>query len=219
MSIAPPRTAHYYAYASLRSQILSGTLAPGAALNQANLAHELGISMTPIREALRDLATEGLVTFSPHRGAVVTSLDLNDALEIHRIRLKLEPDASADAVQFVTDEVIQGAEDLYQRMVNASDGEWVTLNRDFHILLLSPNPSSRLKSILSSLLEAAALYVGVSMRHRQSAPQEEHRLILDAYKAGDSDAARARLTKHIEETVTSLEEAAETAEARGSARH
>ncbi len=67
--VGTPKTAHAFAYESLRSRILSGELEPGSALVQANLAQELGISMTPVREALRNLASEGLVTMSAHRGA------------------------------------------------------------------------------------------------------------------------------------------------------
>jgi DNA-binding GntR family transcriptional regulator len=207
MVIPVPQTAHSYAYASLRAQILSGDLAPGTPLVQANLANALGISMTPIREALRDLATEGLVTLSPHRGAVVTSLDLADALEIHEIRLKLEPDATASAAENTTPAVLEQAEDLYQRMSTAPRAEWIALNREFHILLLSTIPSARLRSILGSLLEAAALYVGVSMRHRSGAPQDEHRELLDAFHGGDGARASAVAAKHIQATLASLRDA------------
>ena len=92
------RTAHSYAYESLRAKIPSGELPPGTALIQANLAKDLGVSMTPVREALRNLATEGLVTMSTHRGATVTQLDIDDAKEIYRIRLQLEPSAVSMAV-------------------------------------------------------------------------------------------------------------------------
>jgi DNA-binding GntR family transcriptional regulator len=205
MNVAMPRTAHSYVYDSLRTQILSGELAPGTALVQATVAQELGLSMTPVREALRDLATEGLVTLSPHRGATVTTLNIADAQEIHLIRLRLEPDATAMAVEAVTDEVLQQAETIYAQLSEASAGEWVALNREFHILLLSPTPSPRLRGILSSLLEAAALYVGVAIAHRHGpAPQLEHRKILDAYIARDARAASEAAAAHIRSSLKSL---------------
>lgn len=219
MAISAPRTAHSYAYESLRGQILDGQLEPGRALVQSTLAKDLGVSMTPIREALRDLAAEGLVTLSPHKGAVVTVLDVEDALEINRIRLKLEPEATAAAVEHVTDEILERAEVLYDRLSEASAGEWVALNREFHILLLSSTPSRRLRGILTSLLEAAALYVGVAVAHRRGPePQLEHRQILEAFAKRDAAAAAAAVATHIESSIKSLEGSVEDAKAHAAAR-
>lgn len=205
MEIAVPQTAHSYAYLSLRAQILAGQLAPGAPLVQSALAQDLGVSMTPVREALRDLATEGLVTLVPHRGAVVTALDLEDALEIHRIRLALEPDALAAAVSMGTDDVLRQAHGMHQEMADAPAAQWVILNRDFHVLLLTTTPSRRLRSLLRSLLEAAVLYVGVSMPHRHGAPHREHEDMLRAYEERDGDRARQLMHEHIASSIISLE--------------
>ena len=205
MTVAAPRTAHAYAYDALRSRILTGELVPGAPLIQATLARDLGVSMTPVREALRDLATEGLVTLLPHKGAAVTSLNLADAKEIHNIRLKLEPDATRLAVDHVTLDVLNGAEELYSDM-SEPDHRWVVCNRDFHKLLLSPAPAPRLVSILSSLLEAAALYVPLAITDRVGPdPQLEHRAILDAYLRRDPEAAAQAVAAHIESSIHSLE--------------
>ena len=206
MTVAAPRTAHSYAYEALRSRILTGELRPGAPLIQASLAKDLGVSMTPVREALRDLATEGLVTLLPHKGAAVTSLDLADAKEIHTIRLKLEPDATRLAVDHVTLDVLNRAEDLYSALSETADHRWVVCNRDFHKLLLSPAPAPRLVGILSSLLEAAALYVPLAITHRVGPdPQLEHRAILDAYLRRDPEAAAQAVEAHIKSSIHSLE--------------
>jgi len=206
MTVAAPRTAHSYAYEALRNKILNGELSPGTPLIQANLAKDLGVSMTPVREALRDLATEGLVTLLPHKGAAVTSLDLEDAKEIHTIRLKLEPDATRLAVDHVTLDVLNRAEDLYSALSETADHRWVVCNRDFHKLLLSPAPAPRLVGILSSLLEAAALYVPLAITHRVGPdPQLEHRAILDAYLRRDPEAAAAAVAIHINSSIRSLE--------------
>ena len=202
MTVAAPRTAHAYAYDALRSRILTGELVPGAPLIQATLARDLGVSMTPVREALRDLATEGLVTLLPHKGAAVTSLNLADAKEIHNIRLKLEPDATRLAVDHLT---LNGAEELYSDM-SEPDHRWVVCNRDFHKLLLSPAPAPRLVSILSSLLEAAALYVPLAITDRVGPdPHLEHRVPLDAYLRRDPAAAAQAVAAHIESSIHSLE--------------
>lgn len=206
MTVAAPRTAHSYAYEALRSKILTGELRPGAPLIQATLARDLGVSMTPVREALRDLATEGLVTLLPHKGAAVTSLDLADAKEIHTIRLKLEPDATRLAVDHVNLDVLNRAENLYSDMSETADHRWVVCNRDFHKLLLSPAPAPRLVGILSSLLEAAALYVPLAITHRVGPdPQLEHRAILDAYLRRDPEAAAQAVEAHIKSSIHSLE--------------
>jgi len=206
MTVAAPRTAHAYAYEALRDKILTGELAPGAPLIQAGLAKDLGVSMTPVREALRDLATEGLVTLLPHKGAAVTSLDLADAKEIHTIRLQLEPDATRMAVDNVTLDVLNHAEELYSAMSETTDHRWVVCNREFHKLLLSPAPAPRLVGILSSLLEAAALYVPLAITHRVGPdPQIEHRAILDAYLRRDADAAAEAVAAHIRSSIHSLE--------------
>jgi DNA-binding GntR family transcriptional regulator len=183
MTVAAPRTAHAYAYEALRNRILTGELAPGAPLIQANLAKDLGVSMTPVREALRDLATEGLVTLLAHKG-----------------------DATRLAVDHVTLEVLNRAEDLYADMSETSDHRWVVCNREFHKVLLSPAPAPRLVGILASLLEAAALYVPLAISHRVGPdPQVEHRAILDAYLRRDPEAAAAAVAAHIQSSISSLE--------------
>jgi DNA-binding GntR family transcriptional regulator len=205
VSVSAPRTAHSYVYEWLRSQIFAGELAPGTPLVQATVAKQLGVSMTPVREALRDLATEGLVTMATHRGATVTRLDLSDAQEIHRIRLKLEPDVVREAVANITDEVLDQAEGLYLSLSNATPSEWGVLNRAFHALLLSTGSNPRTRAILASLLEAAALYSGIAQtRRRGPAPQLEHRIILDAYQARDPEAAAEAMRVHICSSLDSL---------------
>jgi len=206
MAVSAPQTAHAYAYEALRSRILTGELRPGAPLIQASLAKELGVSMTPVREALRDLSTEGLVTLLPHKGTAVTLLDLADAKEIHTIRLKLEPDATRLAVDHVSLDVLNRAEALYSDMSETADHRWVVCNRDFHKLLLSPAPAPRLVGILNSLLEAAALYVPLAITHRVGPdPQLEHRAILDAYLRRDPEAAAQAVEAHIHSSIHSLE--------------
>jgi DNA-binding GntR family transcriptional regulator len=209
-----PKTAHSYAYEILRNQILSGELPPGTPLIQSNLAAELSISMTPVREALRDLSTEGLVTQEAHRGAVVAALDVADAVEINEIRLKLEPDAVAESVLAMSEADIERAEEIFSRLQNSTAGEWVALNREFHVHLISATPSRRLRSVLTTLAGFAALYVGVAMTHRHGpAPQLEHREILDAFHRRDPEAARDAVRRHIESSLTSLRDAVDEVDA------
>lgn len=201
------RTAHSYAYEMIREQILTGVLAPGAPLIQTVLAADLSISMTPVREALRDLASEGLVTQTPHRGAVVTRLDAADAIEITEIRLALEPDALARASLAMRDEDLAACEDAFQRLESATPAEWVPLTREFHTRLLAPTPSRRLRSVLESLIDFAALYVGEAARRRDEVAQVEHRQILEAMARRDAPAVADLARRHFEHILEALHEA------------
>src|SRR5258706_11546420 len=88
-----------HVYAALRERILAGELARGTRLRQASLADELGVSRTPLREALRRLSTEGLVEFSPNRGATVSELDFGDMRHAWSARVALEPGAARLAAE------------------------------------------------------------------------------------------------------------------------
>jgi DNA-binding GntR family transcriptional regulator len=203
-----PKTAHAFAYESLRDQILGGALPPGTALVQANFAHDLGLSITPIREALRDLANEGLVTMSAHRGAVVSGLDVEDAREIHRIRLLLEPEATRLALPRVTDELLDRAAALIAQMHNESGAEWIAHNFELHSLLVSPADSRRLLDILRVLQDAAQRYLSFALAHRHEAPapEEEHLRILAAYRARDTEAAVTAVRDHILSSLASFDD-------------
>ena len=204
MDVAPPRTSHSYAYDALREKILTGQLQPGTQLVQRNLAKELGVSDTPVREALRDLATEGLVTLLPNKRTAVTILDSSEVREIYTIRLKLEPDATRLAVAHVSLDLLLRAEELYASMLQNADHCSVTCGRDFHKLLLSPAPASRLVGILNSLLDVAALFVPVARRAVPD-PQPEHGRILDAYLRKDPEAAARAVEIHINSSLDSLQ--------------
>jgi DNA-binding transcriptional regulator YhcF (GntR family) len=84
------QTAHQYVVESLRNAIVEGVLTPGTRLIQAAIAEELEVSTTPVREALQDLAAEGLVRLDPHRGAIVYGFDLAECREIYELRMLLE---------------------------------------------------------------------------------------------------------------------------------
>src|SRR5215470_5171063 len=95
-----------HVYTALRERILSGDLPRGTKLRQASLAEELGVSRTPLREALRRLSTEGLVDFSPNRGATVSELDFGDMRHAWSARVALEPGAARLAAERRDDEAI-----------------------------------------------------------------------------------------------------------------
>lgn len=104
------RTAHEFVFESIRRAILRGDLTGGARLIQSDLADMLNVSTTPVREALRDLATEGLITLDRHRGGFVRELNWDDMDEIRLIRSRIEPLALGFTIERMSDEQLEAAD-------------------------------------------------------------------------------------------------------------
>ena len=154
------RTAHEFVRESLRRAILRGDLTGGSRLIQGDLAATLNVSTTPVREALRDLATEGLITLDQHRGGTVRELDWDDMEEIGLVRQQLDPLAVRLFCERITDEQLREAERLWRQMAKQKDlGSWVELNMRFHFIFHEATGVSRLIGILKGLEQASGLYV------------------------------------------------------------
>lgn len=206
------RTAHELVRDTLRRAILRGTLPGGTRLVQADIAVRLEVSTTPVREALRDLATEGLIRLDAHRGAVVQQLELSEVTEIYDLRMLLEPEGMRRATRSITPDGLQRAELVSERMSAEQDaGTWADMNREFHGLLVEGIDSPRLKSILRNLRDSAAPYVGFSLQEwgaeQIEAANEEHRELIAAMRAGDEERAAAVTEQHLKATVQALERA------------
>lgn len=206
-------TTHGYVLKSLRDAILRGQLPGGSRLIQADLAAQLDVSITPVREALRDLAGEGFVEFDPRRGSRVRGLDVDEVRELYEIRIALEPLMVRRVIDKVTAEQLDEAEALVGEMDKASDiVEWSELNRRFHAVLAKNDRTSRLARILTLLRDSASPYVGFSLgmsAERRAESDTEHRLMLDLYRARDAEGAVATTVQHLRTTIATLEEANE----------
>jgi DNA-binding GntR family transcriptional regulator len=207
---ATRQTAHEFVRSVLRRAILNGDLPGGTRLVQAELAAVLDVSTTPVREALRDLATEGLILFDPHRGAVVQELSGEDLHEIYAIRMLLEPLAIRQAVPQVTDALLEQLRRLHKKMIaEPHSAEWVDFNRIFHMAVLETAASPRLVGIIRSLQDASVMYIGASLKHvpglREEA-NEDHGRILDALEKRDPEAAVAAITKHLKVSLRAFDE-------------
>lgn len=205
------RTAHEYVRETLRAEILRGNLAGGDRLVQTEIARELGVSTTPVREALRDLATEGLVQLDAHRGGIVSRLTYEDLHEIHELCRLVEPEAMRRVVAIVDDELLDTARGLAAAMEAEEDPvAWTELNRTFHANLLDAIPSARLSGLLRGLRDSAAPYVAMAIRNRGTAQfstaNQQHAQILDALQHGDADRC-AELTRiHVDLTLSAIDE-------------
>ena len=211
---APPAdghfTAHEYARDTLRNEILSGKLRGGTRLVQAELAQRLKLSTTPIREALRDLATEGFVHISPHRGTIVHQVDAAELREIYEIRRRLEPLVMELAIQRLTEHDLAAARTLHEQMTSTTDpAEWVRINRAFHGIFMDCCGWTRLAATVRSMHEGASPYVTLTMRFRpelMAKGNDDHQRILDACQRRDTAASVALMEAHMDITKTALQE-------------
>lgn len=205
------RTAHEYALTTLRSAILSGELSGGTRLVQTKLAAELDLSTTPLREALRDLAMEGLVVFDPHRGAVVRTLDIDEVREIYELRITLEPIMVRRVAERITAEQFDRAEELATKMRSETDlSAWVDLNRDFHAVFYESDSNSKLAGILATLRDSASVYVGLSLKARpQQVPKAnaEHAKLIRLYRKRDTETIEGLTLGHLRSTLSAIEAA------------
>lgn len=205
------RTAHEYVRDTLRVAILRGGISGGTRLVQADIAGKLGVSTTPVREALRDLATEGLIELDAHRGAVVKKLRYDELIEIHELTKLVEPEAMRLAAALADPESLAEAERLADAMESEQDvGRWVELNRQFHECLVSAIGRPRMLGVLKGLRDTIAPYIGLALQHRDyrlGHANLHHRQLIDAVRTGAGDHAADLASRHIDLTTEVLNDA------------
>jgi DNA-binding GntR family transcriptional regulator len=203
------RTAHEQVRDVLRHDITTGKLPGGARLIQTEIAAQLGFSITPVREALRDLATEGLVRFDPHRGAVVRQVGVSEMREIYEMRRRLEPLVVERAVDRIRPDQLEHARGLHDAMLVETDPDrWMALNREFHYVFLDACGWPRLASTVKQLHASAGPYVTLTMRFRpdyRTRANQEHGQMLDAFEQRDVDRVVALMTQHMDITKDATE--------------
>jgi DNA-binding GntR family transcriptional regulator len=188
---------------AIRDGILHGAYAEGEPLRQDALADELGVSRIPIREALRQLETEGLVTFNPHRGAVVSSLSLAEIEEVFDLRAAIEPDLLRRAIAHLTSEQLDQADDVLDRYAVAlrtgDVAKWGELNWQFHSSLYAPAERPITMSIVQRLHQQSDRYLRMqlALTHGQTRANDEHRAIAAAARARDTKRACQLLRDHV----------------------
>lgn len=201
------RTAHEYARDALRRAILRGELATGAHVPQVMWAKRLHVSTTPVREALRDLAAEGIVQLDAHRGAFVSQLTFEQAAEIYRIRKILEPAALREAARLITPVTLARADRVLRALGDQPNvGQWIELHCEFHDTLLADLRSRRMLHTVTSLRDSVAPYVAAARRRQGivTAHAAEHHDLLDAMRARDADRAAGVALQHLATTMAAL---------------
>ena len=201
------------AYQAIREGIVSGAYPPGSHLTAQDLAAASGLSRTPVREAMRRLHTEGLISFIPHRGAFVAQMEQRDIQKIYDLRLVLEGFAAEAAATEATDAQISELDRLATEMADAVEqgGEkWVEqitrINNSFHKLIVTAAANPRLEVALASIVEVP-LVLRTFRRYslddmRRSTAQ--HKELVQAIRARDGAWARSVMTSHIHAARTAL---------------
>jgi DNA-binding GntR family transcriptional regulator len=198
-----------FAYTRVRELILSGALEPGAVINQATLARQIGISTTPLREALKRLKQQGLVELDAHRDARVTPLDAEEARDLLEVRRSLDPLAASLAAERRSKqdvaEMRAGLEGLQTLSSNPTVQQLVA-HRRFHTAIYRASHNALLVETLDGLWDTADRYRRHGLQVERS-PEEraakahEHTLLFEAIVEGDGATAADVMRAHVQTSL------------------
>jgi DNA-binding GntR family transcriptional regulator len=208
----------HQAVVQLRRDVIQGTFAPDSKLKIDALQSAYGFSSSPLREALNQLAQEGLVRADARRGFRVAPMSMPDFRDITQTRLLIDPAALAKAIAEGDDEWESAVVASYYRLEKVEqrlgdgpvvlDDHWSELHKQFHMTLLSACPSERLLQFSSRLFDQAERYRRASALHRRRPRNKsrEHEAIKNASLSRDTDRACELLREHISRTLQDVED-------------
>ncbi len=212
-------------FETLREAILSGQLKAGERLMEVQLAEEMGVSRTPVREAIRKLELEGLVVMVPRKGAYVAGISTKDITEVFEIRSALESLAAALACERITEEELEELERLLVQVAECAEKNdletLIQVDTRFHNVLYRASRNERLAQIINNLGDQIQRFRTTSLATpgRMKEALEEHKALVEAITARDVELARRLAEEHIENAENRLMEALgkETDPSRGEA--
>ena len=197
----------------IKQRVMAGDFAPGSRLTEEGLARDLGLSRTPVREAMRTLVADGFLRFKPNSGTFVAEWSDEDIRQIFDLRTILEGQIAEAAATHMGPAEVASLQALQDRMDDAAAdaGEAAlqrrsALNREFHALIAAASGRTR----LAAALECAIFMPIVQQTFRRYSPQEadrslaHHRELIDAFRARDPMWARAVMTSHIRAAMYTL---------------
>ncbi len=197
-------------YLSLEEQIISQKLRPGEAVTEMKLSRELGVSRTPVREALQRLDREGLIKLIPNKGAVVLGISEQDLIDIYKIRMRLEGLAARIAAEKRESSLCRELGDnidLTGFYMAKGDIEKVkNLDSEFHDIIYRSCESRMLGKTLSELHRYIASYrkLSLAVSGRIDHSLAEHKEIYEAISGGNADEADALMSEHVERALDNL---------------
>ena len=194
------------AYNFIRGQILNGTYGEGMRLTEQQFSDQLGLSRTPVREAMRLLVADGFLHFQPNSGTFVRTWDAAEIAAVYDARMLVESELAAQAARHMTPEIVQRLRALHDEIesqgADTSEENVVRIgpfNRDFHALISDIAQNPRLAAMRTQALEIQIIQ---RTRRRYSAMQlarsfHHHREIIDAFSCRDAEWARAAMACHL----------------------
>ncbi len=189
---------------ALRDAIARGDFEDGEELNQVTLARHFGVSRVPVREALRQLQAEGLISAKAHMRAIVTALTVDRVAEVLDLRIRVESYLLSRAAANIGDAELAELRALCDRMEQVTDHqEWLELNKAFHARIYAHSGAELALDLSRQLSARVQRYLHMSRGdgvHRNAEANAEHRRILDALAAGDAERACAELETHVGRT-------------------
>lgn len=203
--IKKPESLADQAYNLIRKDILTGTLAPNEELREEKFAMELGISRTPLREAIRRLATDGLVVLQTGKPAIVSSFTKEDALHQMEVRKLLETYNIEQVASFVTPIFINTLKNNLKLQKRAADKndfhEFIDLDREFHLILANQNPNKKLREMIHTIntgVNRAFLILANTYPISAMEASGEHENIVTALEEKDEVAAIKAMLEHMD---------------------
>lgn len=190
-------------YEELKRQILVGEIAPGTRMMEVELADVMGVSRTPVREAIRKLEKEGLVTIEPRKGAYASNISIKDMVDVLEVRQGLEGMAAAIASGRITQqqkEELLNIVDKYKAAVEAANiEEIIKYDEAFHSQIISISGNKTLMQVFSIVQELALRfrYIYYDDFNRYESMPREHQLIEEAIMSGNADKARVAAGDHV----------------------
>ncbi|MDF2569287.1 MAG: rspR 3 [Sporomusa sp.] len=195
---------------TLREAIVNGVLKPGERLMEIQLAEELGVSRTPVREAIRKLELEGFVVMIPRRGTYVADLSIKDINEVFEIRTALDVLAAGLAVERITEDELEQLERLLveiAELIEQDDADKIVeSDSQFHDILYRASRNDRLVGIINNLREQFTRFRSISIQYpgRMQKSVEEHRRLVEAIASRDTDLAQQLAREHMENSEQTL---------------
>ncbi|WP_085900894.1 GntR family transcriptional regulator [Kiloniella majae] len=193
----------------LREAIISGTLPPHSLVRQDTAADSMGVSKIPVREALRTLEGENLISFERNRGARVLPGSIREMIEIFELRKVIEPHLLQLSIPNLTDEDLSGAQNLITREAQSTNQkELGELNRQFHEIILSGAKETIGYKFQTILFTTSERYLRLSLKEpsSQTRSNAEHQQLITACIDRDGDKAKELLVKHLESAQNVIHE-------------
>ncbi len=195
---------------AVREAIIQGVLSPGERLMEFQLAEQLGVSRTPVREAIRKLELEGFVIMIPRKGAYVAGISLKDIADVFEVRAAMEALAMVLAAERITEEELEELERILVSKTEVIEldeiEKFIELDKKFHDVLYRASRNQRLMQILINLQDEVHRFRSVSLASpgRMRAALDEHRQLVEALSERDLERAESLAWEHIENAENSL---------------